>query len=278
MTVGVDIDVIDKYMRTSKLPHIWCPGCGNGIVVNALIRAMNNLDLKPEETVIVSGIGCSSRTTGYVNTCGLHSVHGRALAYATGIKMYRPELKVIALMGDGDCTSIGGNHWIHAARRNIDITAVVFNNDNYGMTGGQYSPTTPVGSKTKTSPYGHMEPPFDICNLSKSAGATYVARSTTYHVNTLIKYLENALSHKGFSMVEAICDCPTLYGRMNKKGNPAQMLLSQKERAVPVNIAQTMSEEELRGKVVVGEFINIQRPEYTEQYMNIIRKAQREAQ
>jgi len=268
-------NVVDKYLRTSKLPHIWCSGCGNGIVVNALIRAIENVGIKQEEIVLVSGIGCSSRTPGYLNLCGMHTAHGRALAYATGVKLFKPELKVIALMGDGDCVSIGGNHLIHAARRNIDITAIVFNNNNYGMTGGQYSPTTPIGANTKTSPYGQMEPPFDICELSKSAGATYVARTTTYHVLNLIKYIEKALVHKGFSLVEANCDCPTLYGRMNKKGTPGQMMLAQKERSVLLSKASGMSEEEFRGKTIIGEFVDKEKPEYTEQYLEIIKQAQK---
>lgn len=273
--MSAEIHVFDKYLRTNKLPHIWCSGCGNGIVVNAMIRAIENVGIKQEEIVLVSGIGCSSRTPGYVNVCGMHTTHGRALAYATGVKLYKPELKVIALMGDGDCVSIGGNHLIHAARRNIDITTIVFNNNNYGMTGGQYSPTTPLGSMTKTSPYGQMEPPFDICELSKSAGATYVARATSYHIINLIKYMEKALTHKGFSLVEAYCDCPTLYGRMNKKGTPGQMMLAQKEKAVQLSKAQGMSEEELKGKIIIGEYVSKEKPEYTEQYLNIIRQAQK---
>jgi 2-oxoglutarate ferredoxin oxidoreductase subunit beta len=271
------VDVADKYLKAKKLPHMWCAGCGNGIVLGALLRAIENVGYEQQDVVLVSGIGCSSRAPGYVNLCGLHTVHGRALAFATGIKFSNPNLKVIALMGDGDCSSIGGNHLIHAARRNIDLTAIVFNNSNYGMTGGQYSPTTPLGSMTKTSPYGHMEPHFDLCDLAAGAGASYVARSTTYHVTTLVKYMENALVHRGFSLVDAICDCPTLFGRGNKLGNAGKMLLLQKEQAVMLNQAKKMTPEELENRIVIGEFVNVERPEYTAQYANLIEKAQMEA-
>lgn len=271
------VDIVEKYLKTDRLPHIWCAGCGNGIVTSALLRAIENVGLKKEDIVVVSGIGCSSRAPGYLDLCGLHTAHGRALAFATGVKFANPKLKVIALMGDGDCTSIGGNHLIHTARRNIDITAIVFNNNNYGMTGGQYSPTTPEGSQTRTSPYGSIEPPFDICDLAKGAGATYVARSTTYNTAMLTKYIEKALEHKGFSIVDAICDCPTLYGRLNKLGTPSKMLLLQKEKAVTIQQAEKMSAQELSNRIVIGEFVIADKPEYTEAYDNVIAKAQKEA-
>jgi len=172
--------VYDKYLREDKLKTMWCPGCGNGIVLQAIVRAIDEAGLDINKTVVVSGIGCSSRAVNYLKTCALHTMHGRAIAFATGIKMSNPELNVIVITGDGDCTSIGGNHFIHGCRRNIDLTVVVVNNNNYGMTGGQYSPTTPEGSMTKTSVYGSYEPPFDVCGLAEGAGATYVARGLTY--------------------------------------------------------------------------------------------------
>lgn len=268
-----DVHVFDKFLRKDKLPHIWCSGCGNGIVMNALLRAIEKTGVDQNNVVVVAGIGCSSRANGYMDFCGLHTNHGRALAYATGVKMQNPDLKVIVVTGDGDCTSIGGNHFIHACRRNIDITAVVFNNSNYGMTGGQYSPTTPTDSKTKTSVYGNIDTPFDICKLAEASGASYVARSTTYHATMLASQLQEAITHKGFSVVEAICDCPTLYGRFNKLGDAATMLLQQKERAVDIKTAGNMTEEELFGKLVVGKFVqNTDRPEYTEQYEALISK------
>lgn len=275
MTTSVDI--FEKYIHADRLPHIWCAGCGNGIVTSALMRAIDNVGFKKEDILLVSGIGCSSRTPGYIKLCGLHTAHGRALTFATGVKLFNPKLKVIALMGDGDSTSIGGNHLIHAARRNIDITAIVFNNSNYGMTGGQYSPTTPTESNTKTSPFGQIEPPFDACELVKGAGATYVARSTTYHTAMLTKYIENALTHKGFSFIDAICDCPTLYGRFNKLGSPSKMLLLQKERAVTIQQAKDMNPEELKNRIVTGEFVKIDKAEYTDEYAKLIVKAQKEA-
>jgi 2-oxoglutarate ferredoxin oxidoreductase subunit beta len=272
------VHVIDRYMRTNKLPHIWCPGCGHGTIMNALIRAIDNVGFKQEEVVVVSGIGCSGRASGYLNFCGFQPTHGRALPFATGVKFHNPNLKVIAIMGDGDCTSIGGNHFIHAARRNIDITALVINNSNYGMTGGQYAPTTPEGAKTTTSPYGHIEPAFDICKLAETAGATYVARSTPYHINQLIKYFENALTHKGFSVIEALDQCPTLFGRFNKLGNATKMLQLYKDNCVLKAAAEKMAPEALEGKIIIGEFVKIQKAEYTELYNTVIEKAQKEAE
>ena len=267
--------VFDKYLRQDKLPHMWCPGCGNGIVVNAMIRAIEKAGMNQDDVVIIAGIGCSCRANGYTDFCGLHTNHGRALPYATGVKMAKPNLKVIVVTGDGDCTSIGGNHFIHACRRNVDITAVVFNNNNYGMTGGQFSPTTPTNSKTKTTVYGNIDTPFDICNLASASGATYVARSTVYHATMLVNQIEEAIQHKGFSVVEAVTDCPTLYGRINKIGDAPKMLLDFKERAVTVKQAARMTEEELAGKIVIGNFVNRDdRPEYSDQYRKLITKVQ----
>lgn len=271
------VHVIDRFTRINYLPYIWCPGCGNGIVINALIRAIDNAKFKQEEVVVVSGIGCSGRAGGYLNFCGFQPTHGRAIPFGTGVKIANPDLKVIVITGDGDCTSIGGNHFIHAARRNIDLSVIVFNNSNYGMTGGQYSPTTPLGAKTSTSPYGHIEDSFDICELAKTAGATYIARSTTYHIILTIRYLEKAIKHKGFSVVEVICACPTLFGRFNKLGDATQMMLQQKEQAIQFKKAQKMSSEDLKDKIIIGElYENIQKPEYTDAYQKVIDKAQKE--
>lgn len=266
--------VFDRYLRQDKLPHIWCPGCGNGIVINALVHAIARTDVDPDTIVVVSGIGCSSRANGYTNFCALHTNHGRALPYATGVKMFNPKLNVIVVTGDGDCTSIGGNHFIHACRRNIDLTTIVFNNSNYGMTGGQFSPTTPSGSRTKTSVYGNIDTPFDICSLAEAAGATYVARSTVYHVNLLIRELAEAIEHPGFSVVEAVCDCPTLFGRLNKMGSGADMLLSYKEKAVVKQQAEKMDAAALKDKLIIGTFVErTDREEYTKQYASLIKRA-----
>ena len=267
--------VFDKYMLTEKLPHMWCPGCGNGIVLQAIIRAIDKAGLGQNNVVIVDGIGCSSRANGYTDFCGIQANHGRAIAYATGIKMHDPRLDVIVITGDGDCTSIGGNHFIHGARRNIDLTVICFNNSNYGMTGGQFSPATPEGSITKTSVYGSIEPQFDVCTLAEAAGATYVARSTTYHAQQLTALITKAILHKGFSVVEAECDCTSLFGRLNKRGTPADMLLRWRDIAVPVEKARDMSEEELAGKLLIGEFVDrTDREEYTRRYARLIEKAQ----
>ena len=267
--------VFDKFLRGGKLPHMWCPGCGNGIIINSLIRAVEKTGIDQNKVVVVAGIGCSSRANGYLDFCGLHTNHGRALAYATGVKMHDPDLKVIVVTGDGDCTAIGGNHFIHACRRNIDITTVVFNNDNYGMTGGQYSPTTPTGARTKTTVYGNIDDPFDICKLAEAAGASFVARTTSYHVPMLTDLIAQAIMHKGFSVVEAVTSCPTLFGRLNKLGDAPAMLLHLQKISVPLAQAAKMTEEELKDKLIIGKFVEDKtREEYTERYKALMSKAE----
>lgn len=267
---------ITKYLRTANLPHIWCPGCGHGIVMGAVIRAIDKAGLDQDKTVIVSGIGCSSRAPGYLNFDTLHTTHGRALAYATGIKLARPELNVIVITGDGDLAAIGGNHLIHACRRNIGITTVCFNNNIYGMTSGQYSPMTPRDSYASTAPYGNIDRSFDLCKLAEACGATYVARATTYHTTMLINYIARALQKKGFSLVEAISQCPTYFGRRNKLGAGARMMEWYRDNSVTVSTWQKMSHEERAGKILIGEFVNYDEPEYTEEYeQKIIARAQK---
>ncbi len=269
--------LIQKYFRMQKLPHIWCPGCGHGIVTQALVRAIDNLGLDKDKVCIVSGIGCSSRAPGYLDFNTLHTTHGRALAFATGIKLARPELEVIVVSGDGDCSAIGGNHLIHAARRNINITTVVYNNNIYGMTGGQYSPTTPTHEYGTTAPYGNIDKPFDIAQLAGGAGATYTARSTVYHAAQMTQLIQTAIAHKGFSLVEAISTCPTYYGRKNKKGSPVDMLRWLKDHFVDIKAAQKMTAEQMDGKFLMGEFKRVQAPEYTEEYGRIIRQCRQNA-
>ncbi|TEB07292.1 2-oxoglutarate oxidoreductase subunit KorB [Pelotomaculum schinkii] len=266
---------VNKYLRSEKLPHIWCPGCGNGIVLGAITRAFGLLDCDQDNTVVVSGIGCSSRATGYLDFCTLHTTHGRALAFATGIKMARPELKVFVLMGDGDSTGIGGNHFIHAARRNIDLTAIIFNNSIYGMTGGQSSPLSPLNSRATTAPQGTFERPFDLAELARGAGATYVARGTTYHANMLTQLIRNGADHKGFSVVEAVTACPISYGRRNKMGNGYDMLLWQKEHSVPVEKARKLTPLEMEGKFAIGELYKADAPEFTDIYERFIEEKQK---
>jgi 2-oxoglutarate ferredoxin oxidoreductase subunit beta len=265
-----------KYFRVSRLPHIWCSGCGHGIVVGALTRALEAQGKDPEKTILVSGIGCSSRATGYLNFNTLHTLHGRALAFATGVKMANPQLQVVVLMGDGDCTAIGGNHFIHAARRNLDLTALVFNNGIYGMTGGQYSPLSPTGCASTTSPGGSLEQPFDLAELSKGAGATYIARGTAYASHQLAKLILAGLNHPGFGVIETMTQCPTYYGRKNKMGDPAQMLLWQRDHSISVETANKLKETKpaeetaklLAGKFVTGKLWEERRPEYASQYKN----------
>ena len=266
--------VIEKYIRQSALPHIWCPGCGNGILLAALLRAIDKQQLDQKKTVIVSGIGCSSRASGYMNFNTIHTAHGRALPFATGIKLANPELNVIVITGDGDSTAIGGNHFIHACRRNIDITTVIFNNNIYGMTGGQYSPLSPTGSYATTSPYGHLERPFDIAALAIAAGSTYVARGTAYHAVQLTDLIAKGIANPGFSVIDAITQCPISYGRKNKMGGPAQMMQWQKDHAVMVAAAAKMTPAEMAGKFVIGELHKSAAPEYTAEYDKMIARLQ----
>ena len=266
--------VFDRYLRRDKLRTMWCPGCGNGIVLQALVRALDEAGGDQDKGVVGSGVGCSSRAVNYLDTCGLHTIHGRPIAFATGVKMENPELTVVVVTGDGDCTSIGGNHFIHGCRRNIDLTVVVVNNQNYGMTGGQYSPTTPPDSLTKTSVYGSYEPPFDVCSLAAGAGATYVARGLTYYPVQLKNSILEGIRHRGFSVIDAVSDCPSLYGRLNKLGSAADMMKRWEKLAVPVSAAKNMTPEELGERVVFGELVNTgARREYTEIYSEIIKKA-----
>ena len=267
--------VIDDYIRKEMFPHIWCPGCGNGIVLGAIIRAIDDLKWDRDKIVMISGIGCSSRITGYVDFCTMNTTHGRALPFATGIKMANPDLKVVVVMGDGDCSAIGGNHFIHAARRNIDLTAIIINNMIYGMTGGQYSPLTPTGRFGTTAPYGNIDQSFDLTSLAMAAGASYVARGTVYHVRQSISLMKKALDKKGFSVVEIISDCPISYGKMNKMRTAVEMLKWIKDIAVSKKAWENLSVEERKEKFVIGEFLDIDRPDYNERYNEIIKKAQK---
>lgn len=261
-----------NWLRTRFFPHIWCPGCGHGIIMHSLLRALVDLKKKKTETVIASGIGCSSRMVGYIDACTVHTTHGRSLAFATGIKLANPELTVVDVMGDGDCTAIGGNHFIHACRRNIDITAIVMNNNIYGMTGGQVSPTTPVGSFATTSPYGAIDPSFDICKLAEGAGASYVARTTIANPKQAEQFIKAGINNKGFSVIEILTHCHTQFGRRNKRRTPIDNVNFFKANSVPLNKAQEMSPEELAEKIVVGEFVKREIPEYTAQYLSIIER------
>jgi len=249
------------FLRTRFMPHLWCPGCGHGTVLGALLRAVERMALDRSSVVMVSGIGCSSRIEGYVDFHTLHTLHGRALAFATGVKLARPELTILVPMGDGDALAIGGNHFIHAARRNIDLTAIIMNNLTYGMTGGQSSPMSGFGELATTAPYGNPDAPFDAVQLATGAGATFVARSTTYHVQELSRILEQAIRHKGFSVVEVLSQCPTYYGRKNNKGEAVEMLKWYRDTTIPVSAAGDAD-----GKIRIGVFVDVDKPEYTASY------------
>jgi 2-oxoglutarate/2-oxoacid ferredoxin oxidoreductase subunit beta len=270
---------IEQFLHTERLPHMWCAGCGIGIVTGALLRAMVDLGLKREETVVVGGVGCSSRAAGYVDVGSMHTIHGRALAFAAGIKMSRPEFTVIVLTGDGDGAAIGGNHLIHACRRNIDLTCILYNNQVYGMTGGQISPQAGMGDRATTAPYGQIEEAFDLCRLTQAAGATFVARGIAADIRPLQAMIKLGIEHPGFSFIEAVVPCPTEYGKRNVTGGVLAMLDDEKARAVEVGAARALTNQELEGKIVTGVLHrDTTRPEYQRTYAGIIERAQAEAE
>lgn len=263
------------YLRpTKKFPNVWCAGCGIGVVMGALIRAIDKIGLEKDNVALISGIGCTGRMPVYLDLNTMHTTHGRALAFATGLKIARPEMKVIVVMGDGDAVAIGGNHFIHAARRNLGLCALVVNNAIYGMTGGQYSPTTPVNGRATTSPYGNIEPPMPICELAIAAGASYAARSTVYHAVELERYIEQAILKEGFSLVEVVSYCHTTYGRLNKLGTPVDMMRQLKESSVSLVAFDKLPPEERDGKIVRGVLHNVDKPEYTTVYAQLMERAQ----
>lgn len=268
---------IDEYLRTQFMPHIWCPGCGHGIVLNALLRAVARLDLPKDQVCVVSGIGCASRAPGYLDFNTLHTTHGRAIAFASGIKLANPDLHVIVVTGDGDGAAIGGNHLIHAARRNMGVTTVMFNNSIYGMTNGQYSPLTPSGMFAATAPYGNVERNFDMCELVRASGANYVARATVAQARQLSTYIERAIENPGFAFVEAVGSCPTYFGRRNKLGSSLQMLETLKKNSVTAAAAAKLDPAELRGKTIIGEFYRGDAPGYIELYDGVIERAKEAA-
>lgn len=263
-----------RFLRSHKLPHIWCPGCGHGIILGAALRAMDRLDLDPYKTVVVSGIGCSARTSAYTRCNTFQTTHGRALTFATGIKLAKPELTVIVFTGDGDGTAIGGNHLIHAARRNIDLTTILLNNSIYGMTGGQYSPMTPFKKLASTAPYGTLERDLDVCKLAEACGATYVARGIAAEPRYLSRLIEEGIKHKGFSFIEGVSHCPIGYGRRNKISNPVEMMKAIKDLAVRPKAAAKMTPEELEGRLLVGELCRKDQPEFTAEYARLVQSLQ----
>jgi 2-oxoglutarate ferredoxin oxidoreductase subunit beta len=263
-----------EYLRRHKrFPHLWCAGCGIGIVMGSILRSVQKQELNQDDVAVISGIGCTGRMPVYMDFNTMHTTHGRALAFATGLKMARPEMEVIVIMGDGDALAIGGNHFIHAARRNIDLTAIVVNNSIYGMTGGQSSPTTPLGAFSATAPYRHIEQPFPVCDLAVSAGAAYVARGTVYHATQLDKLIGQALRKQGFSVVEVMSYCHTTFGRANDLKSPIRMMNLLKENSISVSAAEKLGDELPADKIVRGVFHDEEKPEFTELYDGIIEQA-----
>jgi 2-oxoglutarate/2-oxoacid ferredoxin oxidoreductase subunit beta len=248
----------EKYLRKAGLPLIFCPGCGDGTVLNVFLRAVEEMGVF-QDLALVGGIGCSGWLPTYLKADVLHVLHGRAIPFATGLKLTDPQRKVVVFTGDGDCAGIGGNHFIHGARRNIDLTVIMLNNGIYGMTGGQVAPTTPRMKRTQTSPYGNVEFPFDVCELAKAAGATFIARTTVAHPRQLLGFIKEAMEHRGFSFLEVISQCPTQAGRyMEGTSNPGELLSLMKKRALPVEQAQQASPQEIEGRIVVGKLHHVQ--------------------
>ena len=267
-SVGQDLGA---YLRQEMMPTVWCPGCGHGIIAQGIAAALKEVGTDLDQVVVVGGIGCSGRTPFYMNTGAMHTTHGRALAFATGLKMARPQLTVIVAMGDGDALAIGGNHFIHAARRNIDLTVVLYNNSIYGMTGGQSAPTTPQGSHSTTTPLGSIEPNFDAPTLAIAAGATFVARSTTFDFQEMPKLIARAIRHPGFSMVEVLSQCPTYFGRLNRLGEAPEMLFLERDQTIPLHDLPPVeiTREVLVGKWPIGVFREEAMPEYTQRYREL---------
>ena len=259
------INPVEPFLRMDRMPHIWCPGCGIGTTVNCFARALLESQLNLDRVAIVSGIGCSGRVAGYLSLDSFHTTHGRAIPFATGLKLANPSLEVVVYSGDGDLLAIGGNHIIHAARRNLDLKIICINNLIYAMTGGQTAPTTPVGATTTTAPYGCYEPSFNLPNLMDAAGASYVARWTTYHVRQLTRSMTEILRKRGFCFIEILSPCPTLYQRRNRLGDGLDTMKYYKERSKVRHGAPT-SEVALtaQGEIVVGKFVDRERPDYLE--------------
>ncbi len=253
----------EEFLRMDRIPHIWCPTCGLGTILNAVITSIKRSDIPRQDIAIVSGIGCTGRTAGYMLLDSFHTTHGRALPYATGLKLANPKLKVIVISGDGDLVAIGGNHLIHAARRNMDLMVICANNFNYAMTGGQFGPTTPETARTTTAPYGSFEHPFNVPFLVDSCGATYVARWTALHVRHLTNCFSEMLHHRGFGFVEVISPCPTVYARRNRLGSGLDLLQFYRENSVIKNNVDTREcDIRFQTEMIVGKFVQKEKPTY----------------
>jgi 2-oxoglutarate ferredoxin oxidoreductase subunit beta len=251
-----------KYLRQAMMPHIWCPGCGNGIVLNCFVHALDELKMNIDKIVVVSGIGCIGRTAGYTNTDSFHTTHGRALAFASGVKLANPDLQVVVVSGDGDLFAIGGNHFIHAARRNLGIKVICANNFNYGMTGGQAGPTTPLESRTSTSYYGNIENPFNLMHLAAASGAVYVARWTTLHVVRLTQSIKKMMQKDGFCFIEVVSPCPEIFGRYNKMKTGLENMEWFKKASVVESFSDPGKAQITPDRIPVGEFVDVEKPTY----------------
>ena len=256
---------VEPFLRTDRMPHIWCPGCGIGTTVNCFSRALIESCMNVHDMAIVSGIGCTGRVAGYVNLDSFHTTHGRAIPFATGLKLANPKRQVVVYSGDGDLFAIGGNHLIHAARRNIDLKVICVNNLIYAMTGGQTGPATPGDVVTSTAPYGTFDPAFNLPYLVEASGAVYVARWTTFHVRQITKTMQEMFAKKGFCFLEIVSPCPTLYQRRNKMGDGLDTMKYYKAASKVKHGANTKEVALSRqGEIVVGKFVDIERPNYME--------------
>jgi 2-oxoglutarate ferredoxin oxidoreductase subunit beta len=261
---------IRDYLRQELMPHFMCPGCGHGIALRALLWAVHELAIDKDKLAVVSGIGCSGRVGGYIDANTFHTTHGRPLAFATGLALARPDLTVVVITGDGDCLAIGGNHFIHACRRNLNLTCMMLNNEVYGMTGGQVSPTTTDSRLTTTTPLGNTEPHFDACALAQAAGAGLVGREVTLQTPALKNLLKEALAHNGFSFVEVISDCTEVLGRKNDLGSSPEMILRQKSGMRPDTYGNVVDKPFRPNSFVTGVIARNDRPEYAETYRRTV--------
>jgi len=266
---------LQSFLRKGMIPHIWCKGCGNGIILNCFVKALDELNIDLNKVVVVSGIGCIGRISGYTNTDSFHTTHGRPIAFATGVKLAKPELKVVVISGDGDLFAMGGNHFIHAARRNMDIQVICANNFTYGMTGGQHGPTTPLEALAPTTPYGNIEHPFNLVHLAAGSGAVYVARWTVFHAQSLTESIKKALQKEGFSFIEAITPCTEIYGQYNKMGTAVDMMRWLKKASEIRHHYDPVKAEITPSKIIVGEFVDIEKPGYNRLLREMIVKVQR---
>ena len=264
---------LHKYLRPSAVRTANCPGCGNGILAQAILRAIDEEGICMDDFVFVSGIGCAAWIPSPLfHADTLHTTHGRPIAFATGVKLAAPDRRIMVISGDGDLLAIGGNHFIHAARRNIDIVVICVNNGIYGMTGGQVAPTTPMGLKTMTSPYGNIENSFDICGLAAAAGATFVARWTVYQSRQITRTVKKALSRKGFSLIEVVSHCPVQFGRKTGMGSSIEMFDYLRDFSIRKDKADKLPQEELSEKIIVGEFLEMEKPVLDEELAHLRKK------